>query len=155
MARGSYNHMQQIGDAFKDARMSSRMMNQARELDELGNLLSRLDMITNAMWELLQDNGITREMLYKKMDELVDRRKQGHNYYTRVACPRCGKPIQESTKMPLIGRCVYCGAEVTFYPYSDDVKLMENDDGFEEEPEEAPVVPQDHKPYNPSEDLGF
>ena len=70
MARGSYNHMQQIGDAFKDARMSSRMMNQARELDELGNLLSRLDMITNAMWELLQDNGITREMLYKKMDEL-------------------------------------------------------------------------------------
>ena len=150
--QGTYG---QLRDAVANTQMSSCIKEQARQVDELETILSRLDAITCAMWELLQEQGVTKERLYDKLDEVIDKRKSGFSYFTRISCPRCGKAIQESNRTPLVGRCVYCGTQVTFYPYSDDYKLIDTDDEQVVEETPAPVSEQQDKPYSVADDLGF
>lgn len=149
------NYIQQIGGAYADARATGRAQAVARKVDEMSNSIERLELIVGAMWELIQENGISKEALYKKIDDVIERSKTVNYRMTRVNCPRCGKNIQESNKQPLVGNCVYCGAQVTFYPYSDDVSLMKTDDEFDQFHEEPPKEDADNKPYNISDDLGF
>ena len=157
MYNGSDYARQMAQTQLENARAIERMKESKRQVDELNTSIARLDMIVCAMWELMQENGVTEEALHAKIDDIILRRKQ--NIYTtvHVECPKCGKPIQESTKTPMLGRCVYCGELVTFYPYSDAIKIT-NDDGGDEaaaaEKEVNEEIPEP-KPYNVADDLGF
>ena len=152
---------------LENARAVEKMNESKRRGDELNTSIARLDMIVCAMWELMQENGISSEALYGKIDDIIMRRKA--NVYSRsiIECPKCGKPIQESNKTPMLGRCVYCGETVTFYPYMDYSGSADDTDGTGEtgdsgesgengQAEEKPV--EENKPFDPIgnlEDLGF
>ena len=150
---------------LENARAVEKMNESKRRVDELNTSIARLDMIVCAMWELMQENGISQEALYSKIDNIILRRKA--NIYRRniIECPKCHKPIQESNKTPMLGRCVYCGETVTFYPYMDYAEADADPDGSDEsdelgettvQAEEKPV--EEEKPFDPLanlEDLGF
>ena len=132
------------------------MKESRRQVDELHTSIARLDMIVCAMWELMNENGISTEDLHKKIDDIIVRRKANVYHYNMMDCPRCGKPIQESNKVPMLGRCVYCGESVTFYPYMSYNKAEEPiPEEVEEKPAEEETPVQETKPYNPLDDLGF
>ena len=134
MAKGNY-YANMLNDAAAEVRGSTRMNEKVRKIDEMANQMARLDMIVCAMWELLQENGISKETLYNKIDELISTQKTKTSHFTRIDCPKCGKPVQESNKMPMLGRCVYCGTMLTFYPYSDDVAIKKSADDADEAPD--------------------
>lgn len=86
--------------------------------------VNRLETIVHAMWEVLkEETGIGEERLRSKVEEVIkggDKSKRPVYDPVIVRCPRCGKAIQESRGTPLVGRCIFCGYEVVFYPYSED-----------------------------------
>ncbi len=91
--------------------------------------MQRLEMIVCAMWEALKASGISEDVLYDKIDTvLADPSKFFRKSYEPliVNCPKCGKAIQESRKTPLKGKCMFCGQEVTFYPYTDMVAYKDD-----------------------------
>ena len=142
--------------SLESARAVERMKESKRQVDELNTSIARLDMIVCAMWELMQEQGITTEQLHAKIDDLILRRKANVYRYSYAKCPKCGKPIQESNKTPMLGRCVYCGETVTFYPYSDNLQGEEMDEEVPETTDEAPAATaEEAKPYDVSDDLGF
>jgi len=158
MYQGSEYAQQQAKASLENARAIERMKESKRQVDELNTSIARLDMIVCAMWEIMQEKGVDVEELHAKIDDIIMRRKQNIYSTVHAECPKCGKPIQESTKTPMLGRCVYCGELVTFYPYSSDIKGNSGASVSESEPEpvEEPVKEEtEPKPYNVSDDLGF
>lgn len=157
MYRGSDYAQEAAKASLESARAVERMKESKRQVDELGTSIARLDMIVCAMWELMQENGISQEALHEKIDDLIRNRQASVYRYSIIDCPKCGKPIQESNKTPMLGRCVYCGQTVTFYPYSSGISAI--DDGDETNAAESePVqeqIQEDPKPYDITDDLGF
>jgi hypothetical protein len=91
--------------------------------------MQRLEMIVCAMWEAMKESGVSQELLYDKIDTvLADPSKFFRKSYEPliINCPKCGKAIQESRKTPLRGKCMFCGQEVTFYPYTDMVAYKDD-----------------------------
>ena len=140
---------------LENARAVERMKESKRQVDELNTSIARLDMIVCAMWEIMQEQGVSTETLHSKIDDLILRRKANVYRYSFAKCPKCGKPIQESNKTPMLGRCVYCGETVTFYPYSNEGDYEEPAEAEPEEAEETVQPETEEKPYNVSDDLGF
>ena len=98
----------------------------------------RLYMVVHAMWELLKENDVGEEKLRAKVNEVIaNGPKSRRPSYEPiiVKCPRCGKAIQESRGTPLVGRCIFCGYQVIFYPYSEDTSA--------DTPESAAEIEQD------------
>ena len=85
--------------------------------------LKKLEVITQALWEVVQEHGITTEELYARIDDLVldpnKKIKPAYENANIISCPRCGKAIQESKTTPMLGRCMFCGEKIVFYPYTD------------------------------------
>lgn len=157
MYRGSDYAQEAAKASLESTRAIERMKESKRQVDELGTSIARLDMIVCAMWELMQENGISQEALHEKIDDLIRNRQASVYRYSIIDCPKCGKPIQESNKTPMLGRCVYCGQTVTFYPYSSEISAIDSGDKAEE-PESNNVqeeVQEDPKPYDITDDLGF
>ncbi len=114
------------------------------EVTGLKNSIKRLDTISRAMWEVMQENGIPVEKLNAKIEQLLtDPDKKERLAYDPliIKCPGCGKPLRESYKTPMLGKCVFCGREVVFYPYSDDTSAPDAElyvPPVEKAPEEPP-----------------
>ena len=107
-------------------------------ISALQTKLNRLDVIVHAMWELLKENDVGEEKLRAKVNEVIaNGPKSRRPSYEPiiVKCPRCGKAIQESRGTPLVGRCIFCGYQVIFYPYSEDTSA--------DTPESAAEIEQD------------
>ena len=104
---------------------------------ELSNKISKMEIIQQAYFELLQDKGISEEELNNKIDEIVAREVKGRYGGRKKACPKCGKTVQESNASPFRANCVMCGTVVMFYPF---------------EPDQDPT---EEKPADPLDALGF
>ncbi len=86
-----------------------RSHSNSTDINYVDKKLDNLILITQAIWELLEESGITESQLERKIKE-IDRRdgvedgKVGHNL---DACPDCGKK-------PRIRRenCFWCGAKL-------------------------------------------
>ena len=110
-----------VYDSFRSARADE-------DLKDLKKDMTRLNTIVFAMWEVLKENGIGVEKLHAKIDHIVGSYPTVSRPTYKpviVKCPRCGKSIQESRAEPLVGRCMYCGDKVVFYPYSEQTSLTE------------------------------
>lgn len=102
-------------------------LDQTQEMaSDLQGKVKKIEVIIQAMWELMQENGITTEQLHAKIDELVlDPEKKVKPAYENIRiikCPKCGKSIQEAKATPMLGRCMFCGEKVVFYPFTQEVK---------------------------------
>ncbi|MCU7844236.1 MAG: zinc ribbon domain-containing protein [Candidatus Thiodiazotropha sp. (ex Monitilora ramsayi)] len=71
--------------------------------------LDNLILITHAIWELLEENGISENQLEKKIKEidLRDGIKDGKSSSTITSCPECGKKIKSRRS-----NCFWCGAKI-------------------------------------------
>ena len=107
-------------------------------INDLQGRVKKLEIITQAMWEVVQDTGVPIEKLYAKIDELVldpgRKVKPAYENIHIVNCPRCGKAIQESKATPMLGRCMFCGEKIVFYPYSENTaNAQEKAEGYDGE----------------------
>lgn len=103
-------------------------------LDRLNNDVMKCEVMVEAMLSILTEQGVSKDQINQKIIELTDKKIANRVYETRSSsCPKCGKTVLEAPKIPLRGRCMYCGTYVTFYPILKD----------EEKPEEEGAAPED------------
>ncbi|MBP5654713.1 MAG: hypothetical protein J6X33_04310 [Clostridiales bacterium] len=109
-----------------------------RIIHELTNKITKFEIILQAYYELMEDKGISQEVLYDKIDEIIGRQVKGQYGGRRKTCPKCGKVIQESYSVPMRGTCMMCGTTVMFYPFEKDTDVVE-----------------ENREVDPLDDLGF
>ena len=103
-------------------------------LDRLNNDVMKCEVMVEAMLSILTEQGVSKDQINQKLIELTDKKISYRVYETRSSsCPKCGKAVLEAPKIPLRGRCMYCGTYVTFYPILKD----------EEKPMEEGAAPED------------
>lgn len=89
----------------------------SNRVEDLNERIGSLAMIVRAMWALLEEQGLTREQLIAKLDELdmADGIDDGQMKRGAVDCPSC-----DSKVAPGLTKCQFCGAET---PLADDSPL--------------------------------
>ncbi|MBP5654179.1 MAG: hypothetical protein J6X33_01565 [Clostridiales bacterium] len=111
---------EQLNQSFKASRSMDRAADANRSISVLRSQLLKLEIIQHAMWELMTEQGISQDQLNAKIDAVISGGYK-FSYVDDVAiCPRCGKNVREGEQTPMVGRCMFCGTNVTFYPYSSD-----------------------------------
>ena len=85
-------------------------------LENLRSTVAKLEVMVQAMYMVMVDQGIDPELINSKVVDLVDNKLEVQHQTMSKPCPYCGKMVKESGKTPLIGRCLYCGKQVKFYP---------------------------------------
>ena len=78
-------------------------------VEDLNERIDRLAMIVRAMWELLEEQGMTAEQLVEKLEamDLADGTADGQIRQTPIDCPTC-----ESKVAPGLPKCQFCGAAI-------------------------------------------
>ena len=78
-------------------------------IEDLNERIDAMAMIMRAMWSLLEEQGLTKEQLIAKIDELdlLDGTDDGQMRRGPIDCPGC-----DSKVAPGLTKCQYCGAEV-------------------------------------------
>lgn len=102
---------------LSDSHTSSKLIETSSKINDLTSEIAKLEIMTQAMLEIMVERGISPEQINAKIVEVADRKsKEVTKTQVTITCPRCGKPIKESTVAPVSGRCMYCGMKVMFYP---------------------------------------
>ena len=86
-------------------------------VEDLNERIDRLAMIVRAMWELLEEQGMTPEQLVEKLEamDLVDGEADGQMRQAPIDCPAC-----DSKVAPGLAKCQFCGVAI---PRDDDHPL--------------------------------
>ena len=77
--------------------------------------VNSLDIMVSAMWELMVENGFSREQLNAKLDKIKEQNVTLDPRLSKVVCPVCGKIASEVKTTPFEGNCIYCGHKMTIY----------------------------------------
>lgn len=92
------------------------------EIAKLKNNIDRLNTLTEAMWELMKEKGLSEEDLMKAITKVDDEKKarkkaieDGNAPEDAVLCPNCHVPLQNNGNMA--NRCIYCGHEIIANPF--------------------------------------
>jgi hypothetical protein len=100
-----------LREYFQDQRISnakSRIGDVRQSQENLQNEVHRLQLVVEALWELLRKhNGLTDQDLIKVMNQIdaVDGRLDGKSSRTEVTnCSGCGKVLEKG-----VPKCIYCG----------------------------------------------
>lgn len=128
-----------------DDHSGTKLIDANNKISSLASSVAKLEIMVQAMFEIMTEQGISPELINAKIIEITDRDTgKGNVPDNTQACPRCGKTVKELANAPLTGRCMYCGKVIKFYP------------SFElpgqEKPEETPV---DTDPFAQDQDPGF
>ena len=76
---------------------------------ELDDRIDRLTLVIQAMWSLLEEQGLTQEQLEARLLELdaSDGRVDGRLTLDPQTCPECGAKVNRG-----LGKCQFCGYEL-------------------------------------------
>lgn len=76
---------------------------------DLDDRIDRLTLVIQAMWSLLEEQGMTPEQLQARVLELDESDGQIDGKVTSAAktCPECGAKVS-----PGVGKCQFCGHEM-------------------------------------------
>ena len=117
----NYNNL----DNVNYANSNNKVHEYGEEIAQVKNQIERLNVLTEAMWELLKEKGATEEDLLAaiaKIDEEKKMRKKAFEDGTAtdedkatVLCPNCHVPLQNNGN--LANRCIYCGHEIISNPF--------------------------------------
>ena len=95
----------------------------SEEIAQLQGEVERLDLLTEAMWNLMKTKGFQEDDLVKAITELDEARKakkkaleDGEKPETTL-CPYCHVPLQNNGK--IADRCIYCGHEIINNPFKN------------------------------------
>ncbi len=86
---------------------SFNIKNLRDEIEYLHNRLSRLYLVTEAVWELVKEKTDLEDGTLQTIIEKIDARDgkiDGKAGIVPQPCPQCRKPVS-----PRIGRCAFCG----------------------------------------------
>ena len=86
----------------------------------IGNMLSEmteLQIKLQAMYLVMLDQGIDPQIFEDKIEEVMKTRvnKKPVSLDSKP-CPKCGRMVKKSSAAPLLGKCLYCGSNVSFSP---------------------------------------
>ncbi|MBO4928066.1 MAG: hypothetical protein J5379_07445 [Clostridiales bacterium] len=102
---------------------SANVHEHSEEIAQIKGEIERLNLIAEAMWNLLTEKGFTDEDLVKAITEIDNAKKQrkktleeGGKVDTHL-CPYCHVPLQNNGK--LADRCIYCGHEIITSPFKN------------------------------------
>ncbi len=100
----------------------------------IGNMLSEMSELQiklQAMYLVMLDQGIDPQVFEEKIEEVMKTRgnKKPVSLDSKP-CPKCGRMVKKSALTPLLGKCLYCGSNVSFSP------TFLNEEKEEEEPQE-------------------
>ena len=110
-----------------------------QRLGGVNDQIAALEIKLQAMYRVMVEQGVDPALFEAKIDEIMEERG------TKVPipqnevkdCPKCGKPVKKNANTPLLGRCLYCGTGVKFYPT------------FISEPPKEEEQPTEQDPFNP------
>lgn len=109
------------------ANNSADMMADANiKMGGIGCTIAKHEIMLQALFEAMVEQGVDPELINAKVVELTDAKlaKIG-NPASAKPCPRCGKMVKELSETPMLGRCMYCGMAVKFYPTFEIAKKEE------------------------------
>lgn len=106
-SRGEYGGRRQASRAAAQSQVISRQRASDAHYD-LADRLDRLNLVCQAMWELLHESaGVTDADLRARIDE-IDHRDGRRDGYHRPAADRCHCGAAVAASSP---RCQFCGSE--------------------------------------------
>ena len=79
-----------------------------------------LEIKLEAIYRVMVEQGVDPKLFDAKIEEIMKERQEKKGLISAQPqskpCPKCGKPVKKSTNSPMLGRCMYCGTNVPFYP---------------------------------------
>ena len=101
----------------QDDHTGTKLIDANNKISSLASSVAKLEIMVQAVFELMVEKGIDPELINARLIEITDRKTANVNVPDlSQPCPRCGKTVKELSGAPLTGRCMYCGKIVKFYP---------------------------------------
>lgn len=121
MARGLFNTSSFMNNPANMNNSTVNLHEHGEEIVRLKNQVERLNLVTEALWTIMQKDGHTEEELLSAISDL-DLDKKNKRQATadgekpaRRECPHCHVPLQNTDS--IIDRCIYCGHEIIGNPF--------------------------------------
>ena len=114
----STNHTQQV--TVINDRSSEGLADANIRIGDLNGQITDLEIKREAMYRVMVEQGIDPKLFDAKIEEIMKERQEKKGLVSAKPqvkpCPKCGKPVKKSPNAPMLGRCMYCGTNVPFYP---------------------------------------
>ncbi len=79
--------------------------------------IAELEIKLQAMYKIMIEQGVDPKLCEAKIEEVMKERPAVQVPTIQAKpCPKCGKAVKKSANAPLLGKCMYCGTSVPFYP---------------------------------------
>ena len=89
-------------------------------IGDLNGQITDLEIKLEAMYRVMVEQGVDPKLFDAKIEEIMKERQEKKGLISAKPqvkpCPKCGKAVKKSPNAPMLGRCMYCGTNVPFYP---------------------------------------
>ncbi len=114
----STNHTQQV--TVINDRSSEGLADANIRIGDMTGQITDLEIKLEAMYRVMVEQGVDPKLFDAKIEEIMKERQEKKGLVSAKPqvkpCPKCGKPVKKSPNAPMLGRCMYCGTNVPFYP---------------------------------------
>ena len=87
------------------------------KIGSLRSDISELEIKLQAMYRVMVEQGIDPKLFDAKIEEIMRERACSKPVPKQSKpCPKCGRIVSKNGNAPLLGKCMYCGTNVPFYP---------------------------------------
>ena len=110
------------------------------KIGDMKSDISDLEIKVQALYRVMVEQGVDPKLFDAKIEEIMKERQEKKGLVSAKPqvkpCPKCGKAVKKSPNAPMLGRCMYCGTNVPFYP---SFTKEEEPDPAEEQPGEQDI----------------
>ncbi len=114
----STNHTQQV--TVINDRSSEGLADANIRIGDMTGQITDLEIKLEAMYRVMVEQGVDPKLFDAKIEEIMKERQEKKGLVSAKPqvkpCPKCGKAVKKSPNAPMLGRCMYCGTNVPFYP---------------------------------------
>lgn len=106
-----------IEQVSAESRTAGKVTEVKRDVNDIRSEILSLKIMIRAMMEIMSEKGIGTEEVNARIEEIMTR-PETFVPPARLSkpCPKCGRIVMDNGNIPLMGSCLYCGAEVKFAP---------------------------------------
>ena len=114
----STNQTQQV--TVINDRSSEGLADANIRIGDMNSQITDLEIKLEAMYRVMVEQGVDPKLFDAKIEEIMKERQEKKGLVSAKPqvkpCPKCGKAVKKSPNAPMLGRCMYCGTNVPFYP---------------------------------------
>ena len=87
------------------------------KIGDMKSDISDLEIKVQALYRVMVEQGVDPKLFDAKIEEIMKERA-GRRPIPKESkpCPKCGRTVSKNGGAPLLGKCMYCGTNVPFYP---------------------------------------